>query len=190
MAKTHLGAPKLPLTFWLISLASLFMSIFAVSYSITRHERVVYVDAIKLISKYKGVEAARSELNSKSQIWQSNLDTLRVELENIMSEYNRKKKSYSQREIKLMEDLIQTKQSQFVAYQQSIKEQYDKQDEAISTSILEKVNDYVKRYGEKNGYTIILAATHYGNIAYADKSLDLTDEILIGLNSEYQTLKK
>jgi outer membrane protein len=47
------------------------------------------------------------------------------------------------------------------------------------------VNEYVKRYGEKNGYTIILANTQIGNIAYAEDRIDITDEVLKGLNSEY-----
>ena len=84
-----------------------------------------------------------------------------------------------------MEELIQAKQDQFTNYQQVIQEKFQKEDQELSKKVMDKVNDYIKRYGKKEGYKIIHAATQYGNIVYAQDGLDITDEVLKGLNSEY-----
>jgi outer membrane protein len=190
MSKAHSVTQRLPIILWVIVILNLFIGIFALTYNMFTQEKVVYVDAVRLISKYKEVEAVRKDLNAKSEIWQANLDTLRAEAEKAIAKYNNNKNSSSPRELKLMEELVQSKQDQFLTYQQTVKEQYQKQDQEISGKILQKVNDYIKKYGEEKGFTIILAATQYGNIAYADKSLDITEEVLAGLNKEYQIFDK
>jgi outer membrane protein len=55
----------------------------------------------------------------------------------------------------------------------------------MTSDVVTQVNAYLKKYGESKGYTVILAATEYGNLAYADDDLDITDEVLEGLNKEY-----
>jgi outer membrane protein len=173
----------------ILIIVNLLFSILAFVWNFTPEKKVVYVDAIRLISKYEGTDDARKDLNIKSQSWQANLDTLKHEVDQVMETYEKNKASASAKEKALMEELIKSKQQQFLSYEQSVKEQYQKQDQEISQQLLNKVNDYIKRYGEDQGYTIILAATHYGNIAYADKSLDITESVLEGLNREYQKMR-
>ena len=152
-------------------------------------EKIVYVDSIRLLSKYKGMEVARKNLQNRSQNWQSNMDTLQREVNKAMAELQQGRSKASAKEISLMQEVVQSKQQQLMQYQQTVKEQYQKEDEAMSKNLLAKVNDYIRRYGEKNNYTIILAATHYGNIAYADKAKDITEDVLVGLNQEFAKVK-
>jgi len=154
------------------------------------NEKLVYVDAMRLVSNYKGMEQAKREIEIKSQSWNANLDTLRKELEESVSSYEKNGKLLSIREKQLTEELLKTKQEQYLNYQEVVKNSLQKTDQEISTKILGKVNDYIKRYGEEHGFTIIFAATQYGNIAYANKDLDITDELLKGLNEEYQVVSK
>ena len=69
---------------------------------------------------------------------------------------------------------------------QDLKEKFQQEDQELTKKVLDKVNEYIKRYGKKGGYTIILAATQYGNIVYAEEGVDLTEEVLKGLNTEYK----
>lgn len=146
---------------------------------------VVYVDAQKLMVGYKGMALARKEFESKAGIWKANLDTLRAEAETKMKEYEARKGTLTVREKSLMEELIQSKQEQFENYQQVVQEKAQKEDQEIVKRVLEKVNSYIKTYGKRKGYRIILAATQYGNIAYAKDGIDITEEVLEGLNQEY-----
>lgn len=159
-------------------------------FQIQQSPKLVYVDALKLVSNYKGTEQAKREIELKSEAWNANLDTLRQEFELAIVDYEKNKNLFSARERDLTEELLKTKQEQYLNYQEVVKNAVQKADQEISSKILSKVNDYIKRYGEQQGYTVILAATQYGNIAYGDKSVDVTSEILEGLNKEFQVFSK
>jgi outer membrane protein len=145
---------------------------------------IVYVDAIKLVNGYKGMKEARDQFDIKSKSWKMNLDTLKSELESKLDEYEVKKNKLNAREKASMEELIRVKQEQYVNYQNVISEKIQKEDQELSGKVLGKVNEYLKKYGQEKGYEIILAATQYGNIVYADKATDITDQVLEGLNRD------
>lgn len=149
---------------------------------------IVYVDAQKLVVGYKGMQAARKEFEAKAAVWKANLDTLGAEVEAQVQSYEQKKLTLSDREKKLTEELIQSKQDQFLNYQQVIQEKVQQEDQQLSKKVLDKVNDYLKRYGKEKGYKIILAATQYGNIVYANEGMDITDEVMKGINDEFGNL--
>jgi outer membrane protein len=173
---------------WTIGLVvfNILISAFTFVYNASVDNPIVYVDAARLLSKYTGMEDARKVLQSQSAVWQANLDTLKNEMDVAVANFEKNKGKASASEGKLMEELAKTKQQQFMMYEQSIKEQYQNKDREISQDLLKKVNEYIKSFGDRHGYTIILAATHYGNIAYASESLDITEVVLQGLNTEYR----
>lgn len=149
-----------------------------------------YVDGVKLVTGYRGMELAKKELEVKSGLWKANLDTLQRELESSVTEYAAAKAKLNPRERTLTEELIKSKQDQFLNYQEVVSGNLQKADQELSSKVLEQVNDYIKRYGESKGLTIIFAATQQGNIAYANKELDLTEVLLKGLNEEFDALSK
>jgi len=64
-----------------------------------------------------------------------------------------------------------------------------KRTKKVTQTVINDINDYVKEYGKEHGYKIIFGASGGGNIMYADDSSDLTNEVLKGLNSEYERKK-
>lgn len=151
--------------------------------------KYVYVDAQKLVNGYTAMQQARKEFEVKAANWQANLDTLRIEVEKKVKEYEITSAKISTKERQLMEELIRAKQEQYNNYQQVITEKIKQADQDLSNNVLSKVNDFVKRYGKKKGYRIIMAATQYGNIIYAQNDTDITNEVLEGLNAEYRNAK-
>lgn len=152
--------------------------------------KFAYVDGVKLVTGYRGMELAKKELEVKSGLWKANLDTLQRELETSVTEYAAAKSKLTPRERTLTEELIKSKQDQFLNYQEVVSGNLQKADQELSAKVLAQVNDYIKRYGESKGLTIIFAATQQGNIAYANKELDLTEVLLKGLNEEFDALGK
>jgi outer membrane protein len=153
-----------------------------VAFQFVKQERIAYVDAMRLLNGYKGMQAARQEFETKSGMLRANLDTLRTELQNEIANYERTTGKISSKEKALMEELISTKQQQYIHYENVVNEKIQKEDQEITTKVLERVNDYVRKYGEEKDFEIILAATQYGNIVYARDGMDITDEVLKELN--------
>ncbi len=147
--------------------------------------KLVYVDSEKLVNGYKGMQEARAEYQKKSATWKANIDTLTDEIQQAIAKYEKESPGMSPRERKVTEELIRSRQKQLVDYQAALRSQASQEDEQMSKAVLSEINGYLKRYGQEHGYTIILAATNYGNIAYADDELDITEEVLQGLNQAY-----
>lgn len=148
-------------------------------------KKIVYVDSHKLVQGYVGMKQARQEYEIRVAQWRANLDTLRSEAEVKIKEYEATKSKLSAKEKQLLEQLIQSKQEQFMNYQQTVQEKTSAADQELSSKVLAKVNDFIRRFGEKHNYKIIMAATQYGNIVYAEDESDITEEVLQGLNEEF-----
>ncbi|MCZ8023316.1 MAG: OmpH family outer membrane protein [Cyclobacteriaceae bacterium] len=166
--------------------------VFVLSLAITlyllfqKNEKVVYVDSVKLVNGYEGMIAAKKKYQEKTIGWKANLDTLQKEVQLQIMDFEKNISSMTRKEKELSKELLNTKKNQFEQYQQAINLQAQQEDQKMTTEVLTQVNAYLKKFGEKNGYTIIFAATEYGNIAYAKDELNITDEVLKGLNAEYK----
>ncbi len=57
-------------------------------------------------------------------------------------------------------------------------------------SMITKVKDFVKDYGEENDYTYIFGSNESANIIYAKEGLDITQEILEELNESRGVAKE
>jgi outer membrane protein len=151
----------------------------------SNNQKVVYVDSSKLLNNYKGMQAARAAYQQKAGAWKSNVDTLAGEVQQLIFKYEKENSLMSAKERQLSQELIRNKQKQLADYQQAMNTQAQQEDARMTSDVVVQVNAYLKKYGESKGYTVILAATEYGNLAYADEGLDITDEVLEGLNKEY-----
>jgi outer membrane protein len=146
---------------------------------------IVYVDSAKLLNNYKGMQDARKAYQQKASGWKANIDTLSSEVQKQIMEYEKENAKMTVKERQLSQELIRTKQGQLMQYQQAMNAQAQQEDSKMTSDVITQVNSYLKKYGEDKGYTIILAATEYGNVAYADTKLDITEKVLEGLNNEY-----
>jgi outer membrane protein len=151
--------------------------------------RLAYIDSNKLINGYHGMAIARGEYQSKVAVWKANIDTLVKEVKMEIATYEKENARMTAREREMSKKLIQTKQQQLADYQKAASEKAGQADAEATKKVVDEINAYIKDYGQKNNYTIILAATEYGNIAFAKDHLDLTEEILSRLNERFPAAK-
>lgn len=169
-----------------MSIAALFVSIGVLCYQFFEEPKMAYVDSAQLIQQYRGMQDAVEVYQSKATVWQANIDTLANELAKTVQNYEQKKVSLSVNEKELTEKLIHAKRQQLLDYQKTISEKAQGEDQEMTKTVMEQINQYVKRYGQEHKFEIIMGATQAGNLVYAKEGLDITKEVLEGLNAEYQ----
>jgi outer membrane protein len=172
---------------------SLILSVTALTLALVfflRKENIVYVDSMKLFANYKGSLKAKTEYEKKLTQWKANVDTLTAELNNSITKYEREKAGMTVKEKKLTEELIVNKRKQFENYKAAISENAAKEDQSVTGQVTKEINDFLMRYGETHGYDYILGATNTGNVVFARKGKNITDEVLKELNAEFQSSKK
>ncbi|MGX7666038.1 OmpH family outer membrane protein [Flavobacterium pedocola] len=146
---------------------------------------LVYVDVNKLIEGYKRTKVAKAEFDKKANVMKGNIDSLVANWQKELKSYEKERTSLSANELKLKQELLSNKQQQINGYQEAIQKQIQEEDKKVTQTVINDINDYVKEFGKRKGYKIIFGASGGGNIMYADESTDLTDEVLKGLNAEY-----
>lgn len=184
------NTPKQFLATIILSTLALLVAIISFAFHFIDKPTIVYIDSIALMNGYKGMQEAKGELEKKIALYQQNIDTLKMEYQQKIMEYERKKKTLSTSEQQLFEELLASKEQQLTGYQQMVQEKIQSENQILSQKVLSKINDYVKRFGKENKADLILTATQYGNIAYGDESVEITDKIIAGLNAEYFNEKK
>ena len=172
---------RLPIYFSLVALIISSVGLFFTQTS----SQLVYVDVNKLIEGYKKTAVAKAEFEKKANMMKANVDSLTGEWQKELMSYEKERAAFSPKELKLKEELLANKQQQLNGFQESVQNQIQMEDKKITQTVINDINDFVKEYGEKHSYKIIFGASGGGNIMYADQSADLTEEILKGLNEQY-----
>lgn len=148
-------------------------------------EDVVYIDVNVLMADYEGMKAAKTEFEKKSKVWQANVDSLIVDFQNELKVYEKERSKMTKKENELKQELLRNKQQQVGNYQQAIQRQSEEEDAKLSGEVVNEVNAFIKEYGKNHSYKIIIGANNSGNVLYAQEGVDITQEVLTGLNAEY-----
>ncbi|CAM1340649.1 OmpH family outer membrane protein [Tenacibaculum amylolyticum] len=147
--------------------------------------KLVYVDVNKLLEGYKRTKEVRAQFEKKAKVLKANVDSLVTDWQKELKLYEKERANYSKKELKLKQELLANKQQQINNYQQAVQNQIQEEDKKATQTVINDINDYVTEYGKQKGYKMIFGASGGGNIMYADKSADLTEKVLEGLNSEF-----
>ena len=146
---------------------------------------LVYVDINKLMSGYKRTAIEKAEFDKKAKDLSSRVDSLIVDWEKELKTFEKERGQMSSKEVELKSELLSNKQKQINSYRNSIQKQIQQEDQKSTQTVINDINDFVKDYGEEHGYKIIFGASGGGNIMYASEASDLTAEILVELNKNY-----
>lgn len=82
-------------------------------------------------------------------------------------------------------DLFLAKRKQYM----ELVKVYDDEDQKVNSEydaqVIKQMNEYIKQYGDENGYDLILGSMGNGNIMQAQDEMDLTDEVTRYVNKKY-----
>lgn len=146
--------------------------------------KTAYIDSNKVYSGYKGILIAKKEFEKKVELYKTRIDTLSGRVK--MDMLNMEKFGSSPAMYALYRDSASIHKKQLYDYQQAINQSLKDEEAKLTKSSLLKLNAFLKEYGKKNGYDIILIANNSGTIAYAKDKYDITDDVLKDINKQYE----
>jgi len=146
--------------------------------------KVGYIDSYRIRAEYKEFGEAQATFDKDVLAWQTELDSLRQELEAGTEEFQRQRLILSDEAKKRREDELRVAEQNFQKRTNDIFGPgglAEKQNETLVKPILDKVNAVLEKIAVENNYDYIFDSVN-GNIAYAKKEFDLTDMVLEELN--------
>lgn len=150
-----------------------------------RSQSIAYVRSYELIEKYLGTIEARAEFEKKKQTMLANTDSLRVDYERSRIQYLKQAARLPGSEREERERLLEAQERRLMRYKEAIELQIQEEDNKLMQEIFNQINSYIEEFATKRGYEIVLGTTTSGSLLYAQKHLDITDEVILELNERY-----
>ena len=169
-----------------VAILALVLGAFSLFLNVSSSTQQVYVDVNKLLEGYSRTATVRAEYETKAATLRANVDSLVGNWQQELKDYEKERASLSKKELELKQELLATRQQQINNYQQAVQKQLQEEDQKVTQTVINDINDFVKTYGKEKGYEIILGATGSGTLMYADEATDLTKDVLTQLNAQYE----
>lgn len=148
---------------------------------------VVYINSETLTDNYKLYIQKRDELQGQQERIKQMLKEEGGRLQRQIEEYQSKASVMSKVDREATEKRLTMLQQELYMKRDSLTAQLENNKDKLNEQIYDHLTEYIKNYvkGKGMNYHFVLGYQKGGGIVYANDSLDITKEILDGLNKEY-----
>ncbi|MGB5942552.1 MAG: OmpH family outer membrane protein [Leeuwenhoekiella sp.] len=153
-------------------------------------EKTAYVNTEKILEEYQEMVDARDEYQTQSTQMQMSMQQQVQTYQEEVQAYQEGMARMSASEREVTEQDLMSQRQQLQQMQQMSGMQLQQQSQARMDSVMKKIKDYVKKYGESNGYDYIYSQTEAGGVLYAKEGYEITEEVLKSLNDSYGSNSK
>jgi outer membrane protein len=157
-----------------------------VFYKLNTVPKVVYVKSADLIYSYEGMKEAQQKQTAKTTELKSGLDSLQLDFQKAINQYNSEFQKLTKDEKLEREKLLSIQENNIKKYSQSVDQKIKELDEQLTQGVLAQINSFVEDYAKKKGYDLVLGTTTSGNILFAKDYMDITQDVLTELNTNYK----
>jgi outer membrane protein len=151
---------------------------------------IAYVNSDSLLKNYdffkeleKQLITKRDKLNSE---YQNRAEGLQREIANFQSTAGNMTISQA----KAVEEDLRKKQQNLMMYQDQLSQQLMGEEAKLNSQLYDKVSEFLGEYGRNKNLQIVLTYTKGSGVLYANDSLDITKQIIVGLNDAYNVEQK
>lgn len=145
--------------------------------------KIGFVDNGKLINDYQQKKDIEAKFQIEIDAFNKKVDSIgrsfQSRAEEMMGKDPQMTQKSSQEQYQALTQQYQQFQQQFQMEEQEIQ----KKSQTQIDSLIKDIRNFVKDYGEKNGYSFILGSNEAGSVMYGKDSQDLTKDILEALNA-------
>jgi outer membrane protein len=151
---------------------------------------IVFVNSDSLLDQYdyyknKKKEFAEAQSRIKSEL-QQQTENLQKEFE----KYQEQAAGMSDSQRGQIEEQLTMKQQKLVQRKEELLDKLDREQSNSSDELFSRLNSFFKKYNASKNYTYILGFQKGGGILFANDSLDITGQVISGLNKEYAEEEK
>lgn len=152
---------------------------------------VVYVNSDSLLTNYEYFKAVQKTFEEKSKKAQADLQAKGAAFQREVAAYQQSAANLSADQRASTEERLARKQQELATYNQNAGNALANEEASENEKLYNKVADYLKVYAKDKGYKIVLSYSKSNPaVLFADESLDVTKEVVEGLNAEYKKNKK
>lgn len=149
--------------------------------------KIAYVEVDSLMTQYEFCKEYSLILEKKSQNIQSTLQQKGQALQNAAANFQQKlqQNAYTREQAEQIQAGLQKQNAELEALQQRLSNEFQDETAKFNEALHDSLQHFLAKYNKDKKYSMILSKSG-DNILYADKSADITNEIIAGLNKTYK----
>jgi outer membrane protein len=150
----------------------------------------VYVNGDSLLENYDYFKNAKKEFESKTLRTEKEIEAKRSVLELEFTNYQKMASSMSPEQRARTEESLMRKEQDLRLFSENAAAKLQEDQSKFNEQLFDKVSKYLKEHTKEKSYKIVFNFTKGSGILYANDSLDITQEVLEGLNKQYKEKSK
>ena len=154
--------------------------------------KIAFIEVDSIMTQYNFCKDYSKILEKRGNNIQSALASQEKNLEAAIKNFQNKAQNNgfsSQSEYESQQAAIQRQQEQYVATRDRLAAELQSETDKFNAALHDSIDHFIAQYNKDKKFSLIL--TKQGdNILYGDKSLDITNEVVAGLNKAYKSKPK
>lgn len=150
--------------------------------------RLAYVNIDTLEAHYEYLKSRKAEFQQKQDNMRAELQRSEQEMQKDIANYQRKAQAgtLTQAEGEAAERRIIQMQQSLKTREASLTEQLITEQEDFNTDLHKRLDSFLTQYNKDKNYDYILSYSRSGSIMYANKDLDITQDVIDGMNALHE----
>lgn len=152
--------------------------------------KVAYINTDSVLKYYEYLKVNREQLEAKTKKMDQDLRNRTVGLQNEITAYQRNVSGMTLGQARAAEEDLGKKQQNLQMYQQSLQQQLMQEEARLQKELYDRITGFLKEYGQEKGLQVVLKFDPSSDVLYGGAGLDITDDVIKGLNVSYENEKK
>ncbi|HVV56690.1 MAG TPA: OmpH family outer membrane protein [Mucilaginibacter sp.] len=151
---------------------------------------IVYVNQDTLMNNYEYFKAVKAKLQDISTKAQNEIEAKTKTFQNEVAAYRKRINSLNLAQRTATEKRLAQEQQNLETLSQNTAKQMQEMEADENAKLYDRIGAYLKTYTKAKGYKIVLTYSKSNPaMLYGDESLDVTKDVLAGLNADYKAGK-
>jgi outer membrane protein len=147
---------------------------------------IVFVNSDSLLDNYEFFKDIKARMESKEDSIDNLLQSQASRLENEIVAYQKEAPGMSDQQRMVKEEELMKKQQALGDQRKQMISALDDEQAMLNDSLYTKLQEFMKEYNKEKNYSFILGFQRGGGILHANDSLNITNEVVKGLNERYE----
>lgn len=152
--------------------------------------KVAYINSDSVLKYYDYFKENSEMLEAKGKKMDTDLKDRAQSLQKDIVAYQNNVGNMTINQAKAVEEDIARKQQNLRMYQETLATELGNEENKLSVELYNKVTQFLKGYGEDNGIHLVIKFNPSSDLLFGHNSLDITQDVIDGLNKSYNEEKK
>lgn len=148
------------------------------------NKSTVYINGDSLLNNYEYFKKAKKDFEARTKRTENEIVAKRTALEKELMQYQQNGISMSSEQRAKTEENLMRKEQELRMFSENAAAKLQEDQDKFNEALFDKVALYLKEYCKDRNYQVVLNYTKGSTILFASDSLDITSEVLKGLNAQ------